>query len=138
MRTLDEPALQAYQREIQSAEAYAAANEGKLLKAAQILKAMVTSVVKMQKEAIAAIEAKRRSSADDGSAPQADTYDPGSTIPRSDAGSCILALPELLSIERYERRTLSRRRRAIEMLSGIRGAKTFLDRVVSTRKTTQS
>jgi hypothetical protein len=38
------------------------------------------------------------------------------------------ALPELVSLERYERRTLSRRKRAIRMFSAISTVASFLDR----------
>ena len=43
--------------------------------------------------------------------------------PRDDAGSFQLALPELTAIERYERRALSRRRRAMEAFRYIRSAR---------------
>ena len=38
------------------------------------------------------------------------------------------ALPELVSLERYERRTLSRRKRAIRMFEAISIVAAFLDR----------
>jgi hypothetical protein len=58
---------------------------------------------------------------------QAGEVDPGPQ-PREEADALVYALPELVSLERYERRAMSRRRRAIRMFEAISTVAAFLDR----------
>jgi hypothetical protein len=53
----------------------------------------------------------------------------GKRTPRNDVESFLLAISELLAIERYETRALSRRRRAMEAFRFIRGARVNHDNV---------
>lgn len=73
-------------------------------------------------EAMAENDAKRRSRSDPFPDATADYVD-GNRRPRSDIESLQRALPQLLAIERYEKRALSKRRRAIDAFQYIRSAR---------------
>ena len=55
----------------------------------------------------------------DASAESASNLD-GEAPPRNDLDSLCLAFPQLIALERYERRAIARRKRAIEQLNAIR------------------
>jgi uncharacterized Zn finger protein len=52
-----------------------------------------------------------------------EAYKRGMGIPRSEVDAFVLARPQLLALERYERRALSRRNRAISILAHRRETK---------------
>jgi hypothetical protein len=60
-----------------------------------------------------------------GGRPQAGEVDPDSR-PREEIDALVHALPELLSLERYERRAMSRRKRAVRMFEAISIVAPFL------------
>ncbi len=98
-----------------------AAAQNNYPKAMTILKRLVSRAVEEYRLEVADEYMAKRSLAGREMGPEAaETYVRGKRVPRSDVESFCFAIPELVSLERYERRAISRRCRAIETLGAIR------------------
>ena len=122
MRTTGVPSYQpAYVSRERFKELFAAGTLSHIRRAVRLIQKMCATAKTMEREAFADNDAKRRSRAgEELPADIAANYVSGKRRPRGDAESFRLALPALLAIERYEKRALSRRKRAIDAFRYIR------------------
>ena len=114
-------AMPSYLWDIRVTEMCEAARAFKLRKAVRGLKKLQRSATATLDEYATHVESKKRSSAGETICVDGvKVYDAGKRMPRADTDSLHLALTELLALDRYERRALSRRRGAIRTLRAIR------------------